>query len=164
MASIGLWWQSGRFRRAVRVGAVCLALMAVYPAVRLIDAQGAQDQRHSARFEITFPPELSANPVDGRVYLLISTDGNQEPRFQVREEEAESQQIFGVDVNALAPGQGAAIGDDTLGYPARSLRDIPAGDYYVQGLLNRYTTFERADGHRVKLPMDEGEGQHWNSK
>jgi hypothetical protein len=164
MASIGLWWQSGRFRRAVRIGAVCLALMAVYPAVWLIGAQGAQDQRHSARFEITFSPELSANPVDGRVYLLISTDGNQEPRFQVREEEAESQQIFGVDVNALAPGQGAAIGDDTLGYPARSLRDIPAGDYYVQGLLNRYTTFERADGHRVKLPMDEGEGQHWNSK
>jgi len=30
--------------------------------------------------------------------------------------------------------------------------------------LNRYETFHRADGHTVKLPMDRGEGQHWNRK
>jgi hypothetical protein len=28
--------------------------------------------------------------------------------------------------------------------------------------LHRYETFHRADGHTVKLPMDRGEGQHWN--
>ncbi len=31
-------------------------------------------------------------------------------------------------------------------------------------MLNKYTTFHRSDGHTVKLPMEEGEGQHWNSK
>ena len=32
----------------------------------------------------------------------------------------------------------------------------------MQALLHRYETFHRADGHTVKLPMDRGEGQHWN--
>jgi hypothetical protein len=32
----------------------------------------------------------------------------------------------------------------------------------VQVGLHRYETFHRADGHTVKLPMDRGEGQHWN--
>ena len=32
----------------------------------------------------------------------------------------------------------------------------------MQAVLHRYETFHRADGHTVKLPMDRGEGQHWN--
>ena len=28
--------------------------------------------------------------------------------------------------------------------------------------MHRYQTFRRSDGHTVKLPMDRGEGQHWN--
>ncbi|MEM8900845.1 MAG: alpha/beta hydrolase-fold protein, partial [Bacteroidota bacterium] len=31
-----------------------------------------------------------------------------------------------------------------------------------QALLHKYETFNRADGHTVKLPMDRGEGQQWN--
>jgi hypothetical protein len=40
---------------------------------------------------------------------------------------------------------------------------VPAGDYFVQAVLNKYETFHRADGKTVKLHMDQGEGQHWNS-
>jgi hypothetical protein len=32
----------------------------------------------------------------------------------------------------------------------------------VQGLLHKYESFTRSDGHTVWLPMDRGEGQHWN--
>ena len=46
----------------------------------------------------------------------------------------------------------------------RSLKDLPTGDYWVQALINRYETFQRSDGHTVKMPMDQGEGQHWASK
>ena len=108
--------------------------------------------------------KLSPTPLDGRVYVVISTTNDPEPRDQILEEEAKSQQIFGADVDGLAPGQNAIISDDALGYPAANFRDLPAGDYWVQGVLNKYTTFHRSDGHTVKLPMDEGEGQHWNSK
>ena len=70
--------------------------------------------------------------------------------------------FFGVDVDALAPGENAVIDGDTLGFPPTSLRDIPAGDYYVQAVLNVYTEFHRSDGHVIWAHMDQWEGQHWN--
>lgn len=39
---------------------------------------------------------------------------------------------------------------------------MPADDYIVQVLFHKYETFQRADGHKVKMPMDRGEGQQWN--
>ena len=115
------------------------------------------------RFEISFPKEMSAAPLDGHVMLLISTSEKPEPRFQISFT-VSSQQAFGVDVDGLAPGAAAVVDAATLGYPRDSLKDIPAGDYYVQAVLNIYETFQLANGHTVKLPPDKGEGQHWASK
>ena len=56
------------------------------------------------------------------------------------------------------------ITDEAAGYPIAKLSQVPPGDYLVQAVLNRYQTFQRADGHTVKLPPDMGEGQHWNLK
>jgi len=127
-----------------------LAVMALPPVV-------------AERFEVSFPKEMSAAPVDGHVLLLISTREKPEPRFQISFT-ANTQQAFGVDVDALAPGAAAVVDSTTLGYPRDSLKDIPAGDYYVQGFLNIYETFHLGNGHTVKLPPDKGEGQHWQSK
>src|SRR5262249_61235127 len=71
---------------------------------------------------------------------------------------------FAVDAAAPPPGTDVFIADASGGWPVRSLKDIPAGDYWVQALFARYETFHRADGHTVKLPMDHGEGQHWGTK
>jgi Putative esterase len=117
--------------------------------------------RSGLRFEISFPQSMSAKPLDGRILLLISKD---EPRFQIREETAESQQAFGIDVENLAPGVPAVVDDTAFGYPTKNLANIPAGNYYVQALLNIYETFHLANGHTVKLPPDRGEGQHWQTK
>jgi hypothetical protein len=68
--------------------------------------------------------------------------------------------FFGVDVSALAPGGIAEITDGAAGYPLHSLRDLPAGDYYVQALANVYTEVRRSDGHVVWMHMDQWEGQH----
>ena len=72
--------------------------------------------------------------------------------------------IFGVDVDSLKPGQAAVISDTTFGFPVRSLKDIPPGDYWVQALFNRFQTYHRSNGKTVKLPPDAGEGQHWATK
>lgn len=135
-----------------------------FAAPQSVVPAAAQPRSSSLRFEISFPQSVSAAPLDGRVFLLLSTNNAAEPRFQVRESGVNSQQDFGVDVDGLAPGHAAIIDASALGYPTPSLSQIPAGEYYVQGLLSRYTTFHRADGHTVKMPMDEGEGQHWESK
>jgi hypothetical protein len=117
------------------------------------------------RFSISFPATRSAQPLDGRVLLFISDDGKAEPRTQTDQYRANSTKpIFGVDVDSLAAGADVIIDDKVVGWPARSLKDIPAGDYFIQALINRYETFHRADGHTIKMPMDQGEGQHWDQK
>lgn len=115
-----------------------------------------------ARFALSFPESLAKGPLDGRLLLLVSTREDGEPRFQISDG-PDSQLVFGIDVEGLAPGEEAIIDASAFGYPLRSLAELPAGEYFVQGLLHRYETFHRSDGHVVKLPMDRGEGQHWNA-
>jgi hypothetical protein len=110
-----------------------------------------------------FPAARSAAPLDGRLLLLVSTDSTREPRFQVSDG-AGTQLVFGVDVDGWRPDTDAPVDARAVGYPLPSLRELPAGRYWVQAVLNRYETFHRADGHVVKLPPDKGEGQQWNSK
>jgi len=123
----------------------------------------AQPPATALRFEVTYPASLGSGPFDGRVLLLISTDDKSEPRFQISDTSLNSQQVFGVDVDGLKPGQAAVFEGGVLGYPVESLKQIPPGTYNVQALLHKYETFKRADGHTVKLPMDRGEGQQWNA-
>ena len=118
----------------------------------------------SPRFEISFPKEVNANPIDGHVLLVLAQNNDPEPRFQISFMTPQSQQIFGADVDALAPGAPAIIDTSTLGYPAESLNDVPAGDYWVQAVLNIYDTFHLGNGRTLKLPPDKGEGQHWQTK
>jgi hypothetical protein len=115
------------------------------------------------RFAVSFPAERSATPLDGRVLLLISDNDSAEPRFQVNDS-ATTQLLFGLDVDGLPPGGSAVIDSTAFGYPLRSLAALPAGEYFVQALLNIYETYHLATGHTVKLPPDRGEGQRWNVK
>lgn len=113
------------------------------------------------RFEISFPASVQATPVDGRVYVVLTRDGKTEPRLQFGKSGGQYRSVpfFGDDVAALAPATTAVIDQRTEGYPVDHLSDLPAGEYFVQAVLNVYTTFHRADGHDVKLHMDQWEGQ-----
>jgi len=113
------------------------------------------------KFSVSLPKERSAQPLDGRLLLILSNDPSEEPRMQISLA-PRTQMIFGTDIDGLQPGQSATIDDTAFGYPVRYLHDVKPGEYYVQVVLNRYETFHRADGHTVKLHMDQGEGQHWN--
>ncbi len=114
------------------------------------------------RFEVTYPASLGAGPFDGRLLLLVSSDFKDEPRFQLSDTSLKTQLAFGIDVEGWKPGERKAFDAAVLGFPIDTLKDLPAGTYNVQALLHKYETFQRADGHVVKLPMDRGEGQQWN--
>ncbi len=122
--------------------------------------QAPQEAESSPYFTVTFN---AANDtlLDGRLLLLLSTNEEAEPRFQLSDG-PETQLVFGIDVNGWAPGQPIEFDSTAFGYPIESLANVPAGEYYVQALLHKYETFTRSDGHTVKLPMDRGEGQQWN--
>ncbi|MBP6514612.1 MAG: hypothetical protein KA224_05495 [Steroidobacteraceae bacterium] len=120
------------------------------------------------QFSVSLPAGRAAGPVDGRLLVILSpsgtqASGNAEPRFQVGWG-AEAIPFFGVDVEAWKPGDSRRVDSGAFGFPLRSLKELPAGKYRVQAVLNRYETFHRADGHVVKLAPDKGEGQVWNRK
>jgi hypothetical protein len=133
-----------------------LSILVLFPRTVEMKTQPAK-----LRFAISFPEAATREPIDGRVLLLLSKDNSKEPRFQITED-LNTQQVFGVDVEGLKPGQTAIIDGSSFGYPLRSLSEVKPGEYWVQAVLHRYETFHRSDGHTVKLPMDRGEGQHWN--
>jgi hypothetical protein len=129
--------------------------MRLSAALLVLSAALSAQPESPARFEISW-----SKPLDGRVLLIVSATAAPEPRFAVSEG-LNTQQIFGADVDSA---QQAVIDGSATGYPRDSLARIPAGDYYVQAVLNVYETFHRGDGRTLKLPMDQGEGQHWNRK
>ena len=113
------------------------------------------------QFDVSFSSKARSISVDGRVILIVSKELKGEPRFQVTWG-TDTQQIFGVDVDGWRPGDTVRIDSATAGHPLRSLRELPAGTYNVQAVLNIYETVHRSDGHVLKLHMDAGEGQHWS--
>jgi len=112
-------------------------------------------------FAVSFPRERSAAPLDGRLLVLLSTDPAAEPRSQINDG-PNTQLVFGIDVEDWKPGQAAVVDGRAFGYPVRSMAQLKPGEYHVQALLHRYETFRLSDGRVLKLPMDRGEGQHWN--
>jgi hypothetical protein len=117
----------------------------------------------SNTFTISFTQDMSDQPLDGRLLLLLANNDKSEPRFQIGDG-LKTQLVFGIDVDAWAPGKEIAIDNSAFGFPIRNLGDIPPGEYYVQALINRYETFNLSNGKTIKLPPDQGEGQQWNRK
>ena len=135
----------------LRFVAAALAALVITPAA------AAAPLRIEARLS---PQAAGAAPLKGRLLVAISRDRDGEPRDQIVET-YDSQQVFGADV---APGGRLVIDEHAEGFPLRRLSDLPPGDYTVQAVFNRYTTFRRADGRVLELPADRGEGQQWNAK
>ena len=103
-------------------------------------------------FEISYSKELSASPMDGHILLIISKgDMPAAAGFGVQEG-LETQQAFGVDVDAWQPGIAVRVDSSTLGYPLESLRELVPGEYSVRAVLNVYETFHLGNGKVVKLP------------
>ena len=121
----------------------------------------AQSSNSKLKFEISFPSAIHSESVTGRVFIMISGNDAREPRLQAGSWR-NSVPFFGVDVESFAPGETVVIDQNVLGYPPKSLSEIPEGDYFVQALVNIYTEFHRSDGHVIWAHMDQWEGQHFN--
>ncbi len=132
------------------------------PAAALI-LGSCQSSPDRITVDVSFPEEVVADALDGRVIVAFSTLEEGEPRFHVNDGPA-AQPVFGIDVEGWTAGQIVSLTDTVFGFPVDRLGDLPAGDYRVQAILNRYERFDRADGHSVLLPPDRGEGQQWARK
>ncbi len=116
--------------------------------------------------EVELPRSLAAAPEQGRLLVMfapVDQSPDREPRFLVNWN-ADAIPFFGLDVEAWQPGSRVRLTDSVQGFPLRHWRDLPAGEYRVQALWQRYDTFRRADGRVLSLPPDRGEGQQWRDK
>src|SRR5580704_2187807 len=129
-------------------------------ALTLAATLGAQQPR----FEVTFPASLNTGPITGRLFVTLFQRADIEPRiaaYQSARFRTGRVPIFAIDVDQLAPGQSAIVDAKAVGYPLANLRDLPAGDYYAQAVMNVYTQYRRSDGHTIWAHQDHWEGQRW---
>jgi hypothetical protein len=120
-----------------------------------------EEKNPNFNIEVAYSKETGIAEIEGRMLLLLSTDGSSEPRFLISDG-PHTQLIFGKNTQPLEPGQTLKFDENDFGYPYESIKDIPADSYFVQAVLHKYETFNLSTGHSVKLPMDDGEGQQWN--
>ncbi|MCK5651252.1 MAG: hypothetical protein KAJ42_07740, partial [Gemmatimonadetes bacterium] len=145
-----------RYTRFPRLAGGCLLLAVSLALLPACDSAGPGDWSQyrappsDLRFAIDFSDALTGEAQDGRLILILSKQGEGEPRFHVTASPG-GQQAFGIDVEGWAPGQTATIGDTVFGFPLAGLGLVPPGEYTLQAVLNRYQTFQRSDGHTVKL-------------
>ncbi len=136
--------------------ALVLAIAAAVALEHLVVAEQAPTD--GPRVEIVFSKDARSEPVTGMVYVAISRDNARTPIDQTS---PTGVPLFSRYVEALAPGSAATITSENRGHPVQSLRDLPAGEYWMQPFVNVYTRFSRADGHTVWLHNDQWEGQNW---
>ncbi|SIN95837.1 alpha/beta hydrolase-fold protein [Algoriphagus halophilus] len=126
----------------------------------LLSSCSSNDDLPEIKIEIA--SELGQYISDGRLLLFFSKDQSREPRFSLSDN-VNTAQVFGMDVESFEPGSVIEFKMDSFGYPIEQLSNLKEGNYLVQAFFIKYETFERADGHQVKLAMDQGEGRKWAS-
>ena len=104
------------------------------------------------RFEVTVARTTRAEPVTGRLIVVIAKNREPEPRYQVSPSGAA---MTAVDLEQVAPEAVTVVDHSALGYPG-DLRDIPAGKYWVQAIINVYQRVTRSDGHTIWVPFNDG--------
>lgn len=115
---------------------------------------------NTSKIVVNINTDLQSELSDGRLLLIFSTNHDAEPRFGINDK-PETNQVFGMDFENYQKGTDLLFDADSFGYPIENLSNIPEGDYTIQAFIQKHETFNRADGHEIKLPMDQGEGRQW---
>ena len=71
-------------------------------------------------FQITFSKQLSNDPQNGRLVLLLSENDDREPRFQLSDG-LNTQLGYGLDVYNMQPEEATTLDNKAFGYPIQDL-------------------------------------------
>jgi hypothetical protein len=137
------------FAWSLRLISVCLLSLLYFSAAALA-------QTTSLRFEITVARGIVSVPPKGRLLVFINRKGEREPRFDFRDPGLSAPPALAKDVENLVPGSGNAIIDNSsISHPIKNLAALPAGEYYVQALLdtNEDSASLNAPGNLYSAPQ-----------
>ena len=150
-----LAWFRARLARVaiVTVAVPTLTASAVAQRAPLLDWPSGKAK---ARFEISIPASVRSEATTGRAYVIMSRSNATEPRLQIGRVGAP---MFARDFSSVAANRPILVDGTDLGTPVADMADVPAGEYWVQAVVNVYSEFKRADGHTVWMHDDQWEGQ-----
>lgn len=141
-------------------------------AITTLFAASAFAQTTSLKFEISSSPGLVQGRQDGRVFVFINKKNDKEPRLVDVDVSYDAPPMLARDVKNFGSASTAVIDNSSIAYPIADLAHLPAGEYYVQALLdtnvdvsslnapgNLYSevqkvTLDPANGGVVKVVLD----------
>ncbi|HZY83440.1 MAG TPA: alpha/beta hydrolase-fold protein, partial [Gemmataceae bacterium] len=97
------------------------------------------------RFEVTVARGLLDAPRDGRLLIVLGRKKSPEPRFAIGETGMSVPPLLGRDVKGFGPGITATVDQAAAIFPIASLGALPAGDYFVQAVLDGNPDFKLPD-------------------
>src|SRR6185369_6656051 len=97
-------------------------------------AQTPPPAKSATSFAITCSGSAAKNtgPLDGRLFLLLSTNPAEEPRLQIHDN-PKTQIVFGMDLEGWKPGEARAFDASQpgiFGFPIRGLENLKPGEYF----------------------------------
>src|SRR5262245_45377012 len=137
------------FAWSLRIISACLLSLLYFSAAGLA-------QTTSLRFEVTVARGLVTVPQKGRLFVFINRKGEREPRFDFRDPGLSASPALAKDVENFVPGSGKALIDNSsISHPITNLAALPAGEYYVQALLdtNQDSASLNAPGNLYSAPQ-----------
>ena len=88
------------------------------------------------RFEVTIRKDLTAPPTDGRLFVILARTNSPEPCLMLGRTGLDAPEVLARDVRGFAPGAVTVLDASVFTFPIPNLADVPAGDYFVQALLD----------------------------
>jgi hypothetical protein len=114
-----------------------------------VSALAHEDGPPPWRFQVSVPGRSGNDTVTGRLIIAIAKQAQPEPRELIG---MNGPALIGADLEQLPPGASVSVDAGALSYPYVNLRELPAGDYFLQAVLIRYRQVKRSDGHVLWVP------------
>jgi hypothetical protein len=112
-----------------KAGAALLVFASIY-------APAHKAQSSQLRFEVTIARGLTAAPENGRLFVVMSSKGQSEPRLTIGQTGLDASPVFARDIANFASGAIGTIDDKCAAFPIDNLARLPAGDYVIQALFD----------------------------
>ncbi len=106
-------------------------------------------------FEVRAQAGLFAVPRDGRLFIILSPHNTPEPRLTLSRTGRDAPFSLAQDVTGFGAGSVQDLGTNAFSFPATNLVAIPAGEYWVQALLdsNNDLRSPEAPGNLYSVPQ-----------
>lgn len=106
---------------------------------------------------VMLPPGVSPSPLSGRLWVMfapVDTAPQQDVYLELTPT-ADAIAFFGQDITDWRPGRAVTLSPTAAGFPYAALSDLPVGRYRLQVSFERYESYQRKDGHTLRLRVIE---------